>query len=110
MDWLQAGTFLIQPTKQNIPVIEMYTHLDEPKPTALIYNPQQEHALLFRNEEVGIVLDYLNPKSLALFNKAKEVAVCEMDPKTQQVRYYYRLPIRRVKDKLNIQLMMKKVA
>ena len=110
MKWLQAGSYLVQPTQQNIPVIEIFTDLDAPAEVALVYNPKQEHALLFRNDKVGIILDYLDSKAIKLLDKATEAAVCEMDEKTQRVRYYYRVPIQRVKEKLNIQLMTRKAA
>ena len=110
MEWIQAGSFLVQPTQQNVPVVELFTDLDEPMPIALVYNPEQEHALLFRDDKIGIILDYLDAKTIQLFNQASEVAVCEMDEKNQNVRYYYRVPIQRVKEQLDIQLKIKKVA
>ena len=51
MKWIQAGSYLVQPTHQNIPVIEFFSNLDEPQPIALVYNPEQEHALILRNKE-----------------------------------------------------------
>ena len=110
MKWIQAGSFLVQPTQQNVPVIEIFTDLGDPTSVALVYNPKQEHALLFRDDKTGIILDYLDPKTIKLFDLASEAAVCEMDEKTQRVRYYYRAPIQRIKEKLNIKLMKRKVA
>ena len=110
MKWLQAGAYLVQPTQQKVPVIEIFTDLDNPTAVALVYNPKQEHALLFRDDKVGIVLDYMDSKTIKLLNQASEAAVCGMDEKTQRVRYYYRVPVQRVKEKLNIQLMTRKAA
>ena len=110
MKWIQAGAYLVQPTKQNIPVIEIFTDLKKPHPLALVYNPKQNHALLFRSKTLGIILDYLDSKSIECFNRATEVAVCEMDKNTQNVLHYYRIPIQRVQDQLDVQLLTKKVA
>lgn len=107
MKWMQLESFLVQPTQQNVPVIEIFTDLDKPKPLALVYNPLQEHALLFRDDKIGLILDYLDPKSIQLFNQASEVAVCEIDEEKECVRNYYRVPLKKVTDKLNIQLMTK---
>ena len=101
MKWIQAGSFLVQPTQQNVPVIEIFTALGKPHPLALVYNSKQKHALLFRDETEGIILDYLDLRSIKYFEQAKEVAICEMDESTQRVRYYYRVPVQRVQNQLN---------
>lgn len=110
MEWVQVGTFLLQPTRQNIPVVEIFVNLGKPTAGVLVYNSKQEHALLFRDDKMGIILDYLDPKTIKLLDQASEVAVCEMDEKTLQVRHYYRAALQRVTKKLDIQLTTKKVA
>ena len=102
MKWIQAGSYLIQPTQQKVPVVEIFTNLNKPQPLAVVYNPKQEHALLFRDDKVGIILDYLDPMSIRLFDHAKEIAVCEVDEARQRVRYYYRVPLQRTKRVLDI--------
>ena len=98
----------MQATKQNIPVIEIFSNLDKPEKSVLVYHPGQEQALLVRNAENGVNLDYLNPQTMEVFEKAEEASVCELDTETEEVRYYYRIPIQRVDKEIDIKLLKKK--
>lgn len=109
MKWIQAGSYLIQPTKEGIPVVEIPSIAGMPKNASIVYDGGK-HALFFRNEEVGMILDCLNNGVKALLDSVEEVAICEMSVETGNVAPIYRVPVIHSKDKLDITLYNGKAA
>lgn len=92
MQWVQASYYLIQATKQNKPVVELLDVGDEPTDPVLLYDGKN-HALLYRNNQTGVILDYLDPRAQVLLKQSTSVAVCEFNPQTQDVRRLYDVPV-----------------
>ena len=103
MQWIQAGSYLIQPTKEGIPVVEIPSVSGMPKDAAIVYNGG-DHALFFRNSELGIILDFLNEGVKVLLNEATEAAICETSVETGNVAPIYRVPVMHHVDKIDIKL------
>lgn len=95
MKWIQAGSYAIQPTKEGIFVLEIPSSDTKTDLPTLIYD-NGEHALLYRNQESGMVLDYIHPKVRNDLYNAKEVAVCEYDLEKDEVSDFYRIPVQQV--------------
>jgi len=103
MQWIQAGSYLIQPTKEGIPVIEIASVSGMPKDASIVYNGG-DHALFFRNHELGIILDCLNEVAKGLLNNVSEAAICETSLETGNVAPIYRVPVMHYDDEINIEL------
>ena len=103
MKWIQAGSFLIQPTEEGIPVFTLHSLPDKPEQAFMIYNGG-DHALFFRNKKVGMILDYLNPSAVEVLNQAQEAAICEVDPETDNMAPLYRIPVLHITQEMDIDL------
>ena len=64
----------------------------EPSQPKILYDGGP-HALLYRNPELTIVLDYIHPGVREMFSEAKEVTLIENNFKKEEVRSYA-VPIR----------------
>lgn len=103
MNWVQAGMYFIQPTKQSQLVFEVEPiDENEPKDPLLVYDGN-EHAVLYRNQEKGLILDYINPQIRSDLFKAQTVDFCEYDAKKEDIVRIYTVPIKHVK-KLDVRM------
>lgn len=107
MQWVQASYYLFQVTKQNKPVVELLDVGDEPTDPVLIYDGKN-HALLHRNNQTGIILDYLNPMAQALLKQSASIAVCEYNAQTQNIQRLYDVPVHICDTPLQITLLPSK--
>ena len=107
MKWIQAGSYLIQPTKEGVPVVEIASVNGMPEDAAIVYNGG-DHALFFRNHELGIILDCLNEGAKVLLNGVSEAAICETSIETGNVAPIYRVPVMHYDDKIDIKLYKRK--
>lgn len=99
--WHQAGCFLVQPTTSGKLVFEVPSISDEPNKACLFYDGN-EHALLYRNEKNGIVLDYVNPAVRSDLKQSKEAFIMEFNLKNGDVKRSYPVGVKTV-EKINIQ-------
>lgn len=106
MKWVQAGSYIIQPTEEGIPVAEIPSIPGMPKDAMVVYDGG-EHALFFRNKTEGIILDFLNDVVKDMLMKADKMAICEISKETGNVAPIYRVPIIHSKEKINVQTYKK---
>ena len=102
MKWIQAGSYLIQPTEEGIPVAEIPSVPGMPQDAVVVYDGG-EHALFFRNKKEGIILDFLNDLVKEMLMKAETMAICEISAESGAVAPIYRVPIIRSEEKINIE-------
>ncbi len=95
MKWIQANSYAIQPTKENKLVVEIPALSSKPEKPVLIYD-KGDHALLYRNTEEGMVLDYIHPEIREKLFQAETVAVCEFDIQKEEVLYFYDVAVQHV--------------
>ena len=93
MKLYQADCFLIQPTKQGIPVFEIPSLDDEPKNAHLSYDGKDK-AVLIRNSENSLLLNYINPQAQKILSKAQKAFMIEFDLKTEQLKRSYYVQIK----------------
>ena len=96
MQFYQAGFFIIQPTKQGIPIFQIPSLDGEPKNAYLSYDGK-EHALLYRNDKCGMVLDYLNPHARQILSSSKKAFMIEFDVNTEELKRSYYVQIKQEK-------------
>ena len=106
MTWIRAGGFLVQPTKDGIPVITIHSLQDSPLKAFIIYNGGNR-ALFFRTPKVGIVLEHINPGIRKWLSSANEAGICEIDPITNNMAPIYRVPLLHVSPTINMNLYKK---
>lgn len=106
MEWIQAGSYMVQPTAESLPVVEITSQPGQPKDACVVYDGG-EHALFFRNKEKGVILDYINPAVRSLLYSAEEVGILEASPSSDNVSPIYRVPVIHHSKKLDIQLSRK---
>lgn len=95
MKWIQAISYAIQPTKEKKLVVEVPALDSKVNQPVLIYD-KGDHALLYRNSQENMVLDYLHPDVREELFSAKEVVVCEFDIEKDEVRSLYSVPVQQV--------------
>ncbi len=104
MQWVQASYYLFQVTKQNKPVVELPDVGSEPTDPILFYDGKA-HALLYRNEQTGIILDYLDPRAQTLLKQSETITVCEFDFQKDTVRRLYDVSVHLCNEPFQITLL-----
>ncbi|MBQ4472210.1 MAG: hypothetical protein II942_03085 [Alphaproteobacteria bacterium] len=103
MKWIQIDSFLIQPTKEGVPVITIPLLDGTAFQPYMIYNGGSR-ALLFKNKKTGVVLDRINLGIRKWLNSAKEAAICEINPLANNMIPLYRVSIIHVDQKSDINM------
>lgn len=106
MEWVQAGIYLIQPTEQGRLVFELPAVDDSEPEESYFFYDGKEHALLYRNKQKGVVLDYINPAIREKLFAADKVTFLEYDIEKDNVVRTYDVPLKQVPN-INVQIMTK---
>ncbi|MBE6449448.1 MAG: hypothetical protein E7013_01950 [Alphaproteobacteria bacterium] len=99
--WLLAGAYLVQPTEDGKLVFELPSIADAPSNACLFYDGN-EHALLYRNEQNGIILDYINPEVRNTLQKSTTALIIELNTEDGEVKRSYPVAVKLV-EKINVQ-------
>ena len=99
--WYQAGAYLVQPTTDGKLVFELPSIVGEPSDACIFYDGN-EHALLYRNEANGIILDYINPEVRDSLKNSKLALIIELNTEDGEVKRSYPVVVKLV-EKINVQ-------
>lgn len=79
----------------------------KPKDPEIIYDGRS-HAILYRNEDQTVILDYIHPRAVFSLKKQKEIRIAEFNDKSEMVNDYI-VPINMVEKIPNIDKYIKQL-
>ncbi len=108
MEWKQATDYQILHTRDNklMFVIPASKENKKPQTPHLIYDGK-DHALLYKDEKQGVVLDYIAKQCSKELLNATDVFICEYDIANKKVQNTYVANVNKVK-RLNVKLFKDK--
>lgn len=109
MSLTQECSYCVFPSEEGIYVVAVSSRPTDPFNPVVLYDGG-EHALLFRNAEDVIVLDYLNPALQTPLFEAKQVEVAEVDPQTHALGRHYSATVKQIKHLPSFELAVPKHA
>ncbi len=88
----KEDAYVAMPTTEDDIVFAISVREDDPEMPQLLYN-QKEHAILMRNRENAIILDYLNAEIQNMLQKIKKVFIAEIDYDEKRLIRDYEVPV-----------------
>ncbi len=92
----KEDAYVAMPTTEDDIVFAISVKEADPDTPQLLYD-HEEHALLMRNKDNGIILDYLNAEIQDMLQTARKVFIAEIDYKEKKLIRDYEVPVEIVK-------------
>ncbi len=91
----KEDAYVALPTTEDEVIFAISVKTGEPKAPHLLYDGD-EHALLYRDENDVVLLDYLNSEVQRMLQGAQKIYVAEIDYKEKQLIRDYTVPVEKV--------------
>ncbi len=92
----KEDAYVAMPTTEDEVVFAISVKEEEPESPQLLYD-KEDHALLVRNKDNAVILDYLNSEIQVMLQGAKKVFIAEIDYKEKKLVRDYEVPVEFVK-------------